>query len=110
MARIGQLENQRRVIMIGGLGSQELWIILPFALLAGWFVFYRRKKYSAILVFSILLVVFDLPHLSALNAVFSGRSINDTMLFVAFLGVGCLALGIYGIIYSARAMSRKSAN
>lgn len=92
-----------------------LLVVLSLAPLFGWIVFFRKKKYSAILIFSILLVIFGLPPLFFLNKVFTDGGIYDStqlfiLLFLLFLGVGYLALGAYGIIYSAIAMSKKSAN
>jgi hypothetical protein len=83
-----------------GIGLPELmYIALPMAALIAWIRVFRKKHQMAILICSILLVVVDIPHFSLIQ--------TDNYFFALF-GIGCFALGVFGIVYSAVAMARKS--
>lgn len=87
-----------------------LMVSLPLFSLIGWLIFYIQKNYSAILGFSILLVILDMQHLLILigdsDAVTAQLNIHS---FIIYAGVFCFALGVFGIIYSAAAMFKKTA-
>jgi len=97
-----------------GLGVQDFFfLILPIVLLVFWILFYRAKNYIAILILSILLVLFSLPHLLIIPAVLGGGGSfgSDSLLYLLLpllLGGFCLVLGIWGTIISIRGFSGRS--
>jgi hypothetical protein len=86
-----------------------LMVGLPLFSLIGWLIYFIKKNYSAIMGFSILLVILDMQHLLILIREFDLVTAQFNLYsFILYAGVYCFALGVYGIIYSAVAMSKKT--
>ena len=87
------------------------YVVMPFISLVGWLIYFNKKMYSSILAFSILLVIFDTKHLLKFVNEFETSTIYlDLDSIIIFAGVGCFALGLYGIIYSSIAISKTNLN
>ena len=93
----------------GGLimfGTPDIFMVgLPFISLVGWLIYFVKKKYSAILGFSILLVILDMQHILILFREYEVFTAQSTLhSYILWAGVCCFVLGVFGIIYSAAAM------
>jgi hypothetical protein len=68
-----------------------LLLLLPLLLLLVWFLAYQKQRSGAVLLWRILLVVFDLPHIAAIYARLSdGGTIGlDTVSVSLVIGALC---------------------
>jgi hypothetical protein len=90
--------------MFFGLYTDRLiFYFLPLLFLLFLVIAYLRARYGFMLLWSILLVLFDLPHLlsfyTVMNGTFGVFAETDLSPFL-ILGVVCFVMGIVGIILS----------
>jgi len=69
-------------------------ILVAVASLIAWIIFFIKKKYSVVLVLSVLLVIIGVPYIFALNKVLSHDRPDQSLLyFLMFVGGACISLG-----------------
>jgi hypothetical protein len=83
-----------------------LLLLLPLLLLVVWYLAYQGKRYGAVLLWGILLVVFDLPHIVGIYARLSdnGTLSLDIVSLSLIVGVLCFLIGIFGIISGVKGL------
>jgi hypothetical protein len=91
-----------------------LLIVIPIVLLDFWLNFFLKKTYRYMLLVSVLLVLCGLPHLliipALLNRVsFVGLESVRLLGLLLLLGVVCIVLGVWGILYSRNALTQEVA-
>ena len=74
---------------------------------------FKKDKFLETMIGSFFLVIFDLPHLFLLKMIVNGntsRLVGSSLFLslVLFFGIGCFVVGVFGIVYSAIAMARKT--
>jgi hypothetical protein len=79
-------------------------IVLPVALLLLWILMFVIRRYMGILLASILLIIFDLPHIFTAFAILRGAGAFGISTFTVpiILGILFFLLGIFGIVYSVQ--------
>jgi hypothetical protein len=81
-------------------GEDPLFILLPLILLLFWLIALFTYRYAALLFWSVLLVIFTLPHMISLVAFLLGRPGMFGLRFFSFTlleGVVCFFVGILAI-------------
>jgi hypothetical protein len=83
-----------------------LFLLLPLLLLLVWFLAFQSKRYGAMLLWGILLVIFDLLHIAAIYASLRdvGRLKLDIVSVLLILGVVCFLIGIFGIVSGVKGL------
>ena len=79
-----------------------------------WVYFFRKKAHPDILIVSVLLVSLDLPHLLTIPALqdhrsFVGIASVPLLALLLLLGAACIALGLWGILYSRNGLTHEAA-
>jgi hypothetical protein len=83
-----------------------LLLFFPLLLLVVWYLAYQRQRYGAVLLWSILLVVFDLPHVAGIYFRLRGDATLNLDLGTVglIIGVICFLVGIYGIVSGVKGL------
>jgi hypothetical protein len=89
-----------------------LFLLLPLLLLLVWFLAFQSKRYGAMLLWGILLVIFDLLHIAAIYASLRdvGRLKLDIVSVLLILGVVCFLIGIFGIVSGVKGLGSATLN
>jgi hypothetical protein len=88
----------------------DLWgyllLFLPLLLLVVWYLAYQSQRYGAVLLWSILLVVFDIPHVAGIYFRLRGDATLNLDLGTVGLVIGvlCFLVGIYGIVSGVKGL------